>query len=1276
MKKFLLSLLCIFSSVAIFAQTGEISGKVMDPDYGEPMYGVQVFIEVDGFPQGTQTDFDGFYSIKPIKPGSYTLTAKYIGYQTLIMNDVLVSADQNTVLNLEIREESEILDEVVIVDYKVPLIEIDKGNTKTVTGDEIANLPTRSVGTIAGTTSGVYQEDEGGGLNIKGSRSNATQFIIDGVKVRGNAALPASAIDQMSVVTGGIPAKYGDATGGIITITTRGATSNFGGGVEFITSQYLDQFEHNFFSGSLSGPLLKLRKKGADENAQKRSVAGFFLAGELETNKDNDAPAIDVYRVKDEVYDELITNPLVPAENGSGYVKAVDFVTPDDLERLKTRENVRHISANLAGSITVSPSENIDIKIGGSASYDNDGTPFRSYELFNEQHHRKTISQGYRGYVRFSQRFGSNLNQEETKENSSIFSNAYYSLQYDYNKSKFKGEDQVHGDNYFDYGHVGTFNTAQSPLYNSGRLQLFDESGNEFSFVNEISGNPLSFVSNYIYQGDVDNGVSFDGTNSANPIMANQTSQYLGLVEGDPIASLNVDQIFAGNGLINGSRGTSASTAHSMFYMPGVVYPFNFFTDNDQHRIVFNGSVDVKKKGSTDINKHGIEFGLELEQRIDRYYEINAIGLWDRIRQTVSKRGGAEDIRLDLANPIFIINGEEVPIAEFNELEYGAFDQNDTITYDYVRVNQGSFFDNALRSKLGVGSTDYIDFFGLNPDQLSMDMFSADDLFGTGGGDNIVDYYGYDHTGQKLDYQPSFEDFFKSKSTFTAVDGSSVEYFDRPMGAFRPVYIAGYVQDKFTYKDLVFNVGVRVDRFDSNQKVRKDKYSLYGVRTVGETLVDGQYRIGNSTYNVPETIGDDFVVYVNSADNPTALNGFRSGDVWYNANGEEILDPDAIATSGQLFPYLADVTPAGSDIKSEDFDINSAFEDYTPEITVMPRVAVSFKMNDNASFFAHYNVLTMRPQGRNYVGPDDYYFFEERAILQTFNNANLKTEKTIGYEIGFRQALSQRSAITLSAYYKEIRDLIQVQQIRFAYPREYATYENLDFATVKGFEVAFDQRRTGNIRFSANYNLAFAEGTGSGDRSGANLAASGQPNLRTLIPLDYDARHTLNLTLDYRYKSGSKYNGPTIGNWQALADAGANLIFTARTGTPYTRQDRATPEQLIGVAGRSSLEGSINGSRLPASFRVDLKVDKDWKLGKGDKAKYLNTYVLVQNLLNTQNIVNVYNFTNSPIDDGYLASPESGNLSDIARSIYEIAQQNPNNYSLPRRLRLGASFTF
>jgi outer membrane receptor for ferrienterochelin and colicin len=64
----------------------------------------------------------------------------------------------------------------------------------------------------------------------------STWVYIDGIKVRGSSALPKSAIEEVSVITGGIPANIGDATGGVINVSLRNASAKYTGGVELITS--------------------------------------------------------------------------------------------------------------------------------------------------------------------------------------------------------------------------------------------------------------------------------------------------------------------------------------------------------------------------------------------------------------------------------------------------------------------------------------------------------------------------------------------------------------------------------------------------------------------------------------------------------------------------------------------------------------------------------------------------------------------------------------------------------------------------------------------------------------------------------------------------------------------------------------------------------------------------------------------------------------------------------------------------------------------------------
>jgi hypothetical protein len=113
--------------------------------------------------------------------------------------------------------------------------------------------------------------------------------------------------------------------------------------------------------------------------------------------------------------------------------------------------------------------------------------------------------------------------------------------------------------------------------------------------------------------------------------------------------------------------------------------------------------------------------------------------------------------------------------------------------------------------------------------------------------------------------------------------------------------------------------------------------------------------------------------------------------------------------------------------------------------------------------------------------------------------------------------------------------------------------------------------------------------------------------------------------------------------------------------------------------------GSINGSRLPWQFLLNLKVDKEFELTLGSKKKKpasLDVYIEVLNLLNTMNVVGVYPATGSPKDDGFLSAPEyqsqiANQISPAAyRDLYSTYMNRPFNYSSPRQTRLGVMFNF
>ena len=225
------------SLVAFPQSSGVLQGKVLDKNTKEELPFVNVILEVGGSQEGgASSDINGKYVIKPIVPGKYDVRASFIGYGEILIRGVQINANQTRFFDIEMESSAEQLDEVVIVDYIIPLIDKDKTvSGGTVTQEEIQKMPNRNVESIAATIGGVFSRDGEAG-NVRGARTGGTKYYIDGMPVIGSLSLPASAIAQQSVILGGQPAMYGDATGGIIEVTTRGPSRIFGAGIEFETA--------------------------------------------------------------------------------------------------------------------------------------------------------------------------------------------------------------------------------------------------------------------------------------------------------------------------------------------------------------------------------------------------------------------------------------------------------------------------------------------------------------------------------------------------------------------------------------------------------------------------------------------------------------------------------------------------------------------------------------------------------------------------------------------------------------------------------------------------------------------------------------------------------------------------------------------------------------------------------------------------------------------------------------------------------------------------------
>ncbi|HNS12536.1 MAG TPA: carboxypeptidase regulatory-like domain-containing protein [Bacteroidia bacterium] len=1241
-RKFYLPLfVLVLLGTSSFAQTGEIRGKVTEKGGNEGIPFASVAALLNGTQvQATVTDFEGNYSIKPLNPGKYDVKATSVGYQASQISGVIVSSDKMAFANFELSKGIE-LGEVEIVDYEVPLI--DKGSPatqRTVTFEEIQAAPTRDVNSIASQTAGIYQQDEGTALNIRGSRSDATSYYVDGIKVRGGIGLPQKGTEQVTVITGGVPAQYGDATGGIISVTTRGPSKNFAGGIELATSELLDPYGYNLAAFDVSGPIFT--KKDSTGKKSGQPVAGFFLAGEYQYDKDPSPSNIPTWVVKEDILKSMEENPLRPAPDGTGFVKRSDFFTFDSLEESKVRPNMASKNYRVSGKIDIRPAKNLTLSLGGSLERTDNRNFTDIYSLMNYSSNSQTITTNWRAFAKVTQRFTSET--DDTEKSSGGIKNAYYTLQVDYSKNNLTNQNPEHKDNIFDYGYVGKYEVLRTHGGYDGTFNL--------------TGDTIFFDP----RNQLDTAVIFT-PGTQNPITTNYTEQYYALSE--PFGTFgytsSLSAIEANGGLLNGDNRTNLNT-YGLFATPGRLPNGYTNTDNQQFRISASGSADIKN--------HNIVIGLEYEQRTDRGYTVFPKGLWTLMRQLGNQNITGYDL-----NSAIVTNGDLGGIP--------------TVTTDYTRADYDTtrnvdgdfaygFYEN-VRELLGLNAWDTVQVDAIDPSMYSLDLFTPDQLIDNG----MVTYYGYDYLGNKQTNSYSIEDYYTKK------DASN--NFTRNIDAFRPNYIAGYIQDKFTFNDLIFNVGVRVDRFDANQQVLKDKYLLFETYNAGEERANPTLTSGG-TYRIPDNIGNDYYVYVDNIAQPGEILGFRNEDVWYDANGNVITNLDPLTqtggASGGIQPYLKNPSELQNSKVS-----TKIFEDYTPQVNVMPRIAFSFPISDEAYFAAHYDVLTQRPQNLNLIrfDPTDYSNLA-RGQSANISNPNLKPERTTDYEITFQQKLSKSSALSISAFYKELRDMIQFINVQFAHPITYTTYGNIDFGTVKGLTFGYDLRRTSNIRMNVSYTLQFADGTGSSATTSAGiLAQQGQTNLREAKPLDFDQRHTFVTSFDYHYESGKNYNGPILWGEQILANAGANFVIRAGSGTPYTRKSNITPEADFTTTAnsRSVISGSLNGSRLPWQFKIDAKFDKRFeiKYGKGAdgqsrKAIYATAYLQVLNLLNSLNVNTVYTATGNPDDDGYITSPGAqpgiaGRLSPQAYTdLYTVAVNNPFHYNLPRRIHLGIQLNF
>ncbi len=238
-KRFLpLLLLMLVVASAAMAQTstsGAVVGRVTDSSGAVP--GVTVELKSPSA-QGTKvavTDANGEFRFSLLAPGSYDLSASLSGYAPLAQNHIAVGLNRTVTLELSMSPAS--VSDVITVTADAPVVDVTSTTTgANVTAETIESLPlARDFYAVAQVAPGT--SNDAAGTTVYGSTGAENSYIIDGLNTTG-VELGTSAktlnfdfIQEVQVITGGLPAEYGRVTGGVVNAITKSGGNEFKGDV-------------------------------------------------------------------------------------------------------------------------------------------------------------------------------------------------------------------------------------------------------------------------------------------------------------------------------------------------------------------------------------------------------------------------------------------------------------------------------------------------------------------------------------------------------------------------------------------------------------------------------------------------------------------------------------------------------------------------------------------------------------------------------------------------------------------------------------------------------------------------------------------------------------------------------------------------------------------------------------------------------------------------------------------------------------------------------------
>ncbi|MBI1931495.1 MAG: TonB-dependent receptor [Ignavibacteriales bacterium] len=324
-----------------------------------------------------------------------------------------------------------------------------------------------------------------------------------------------------------------------------------------------------------------------------------------------------------------------------------------------------------------------------------------------------------------------------------------------------------------------------------------------------------------------------------------------------------------------------------------------------------------------------------------------------------------------------------------------------------------------------------------------------------------------------------------------------------------------------------------------------------------------------------------------------------------------------------------------------------------------PRLSVSYPITDRGvirfSYGHFYQIGSLSSLYRNLI-----WEVENISTVPTFGNANVNPERSIQYEVGLQQQLTDDFKFDLTGFYKDVRDYIYTQTVYSLNAREYAVLTNLSYANVKGITLSFIKRQSPGSLFSATLDYTYQSAEGNRTEPTEDLffsEAAGKQTETYLVPLSFDRSHLINGTI-------------TLSEPR---DWSAGIVYTLQTGTPYTP---ALPPTL------STITYEQASSVKPFQWNVDMKIEKFFTIDPID----FSIFIQVMNLFDVENQRYVWASSGEALNNAE-EKINASQFNDLRNRIlrdpglFNISYLN-NYYrreervSLPREIRIGFSIIF